>query len=194
MSARPLALLALLTLAPAVHAEGVVHESEYADRDRFGGVYARLQTGGFSGLLTVGVGYSALHDLVNVGASYGWVPPMNGAPTAHVGTFTATMRPLRFALSQRVVLYPLYTGGGLLIGRNVRSRLEVVEDQPNVRWGMLFFGAELALREHADATIVRHGLFIEEVTLGPYLAAVVNNSGMHVESAFSTALGYRATF
>lgn len=186
--------LTILTLAPALRAETIEHEADYEDHRRHGAVYGRLQTGGFTGLATVGIGYSAFDDLLNVGASYGWVPPMNGAPTAHLGAFTAALRPLRFALSQRVVLYPLYTGGGLLIGRNVRDRRDVVEDQPDVRWGILFIGAELALRERAGSTIVRHSLFVEEVTLGPYLAAVVNNSGMHIDTAFSTALGYRATF
>lgn len=193
MRAWPFALT-ILTLAPALRAETIEHEADYEDHRRYGAVYARLQTGGFTGLATVGIGYSAFDDLLNVGASYGWVPPMDGAPTAHLGAFTAALRPLRFSLSQRVVLYPLYTGGGLLIGRNMRDRRDVVEDQPNVRWGLLFIGAELALRERARSTIVRHSLFVEEVTVGPYLAAVVNNSGMHVETAFSTALGYRATF
>lgn len=167
------------------------------ERDRAGfwvPDYVRLQTGGFVGMVTVGVGYSALRDLVNVGGTYGWVPPRNGDPAAHLGTLTASLRPLRLALSSRLELYPLYAGGGLFFGYNVRPRAEVVEDSPIVRWGMLFIGAELALRERPTGAILRHSLFIEEITLGPYLLSMAKNDGMHLTSAFSTAVGYRASF
>jgi len=156
--------------------------------------YARVQTGGFVGMLTFGVGYSALNDFVNVSGSYGWVPPQHGNPAAHLGTLTAALRPLRFSLSKNLELYPIYAGGGLFIGHNARHRPEVVEDSPTVYWGMLLFGAELALRDRPSEPILRHSLFVEEVTLGPYLDAVVKNGGMHLTSAFSTAIGYRASF
>lgn len=192
---RPFALvLALVSLTSAsAKADELEHARDFEER-MTPSPWVRVSTGGFVGMVTLSAGVSALRELLSVGASYGWVPPHGDAPAAHLATVMVTLRPLRFSPTERLVVYPLYTAAGLFFGRNVRDRVDVVEDSPSVRWGLLAFGAEVGFRERRDAPVVRHSLFVEEITLGPYLAAVVDNSGMHVLDAFSTALGYRASF
>ena len=156
--------------------------------------HARLQTGGYLGMVTAGVGYSMASDRVSIDGTYGWAPPRNGAPTAHLGTLTIGLRPLHVELGTRFVLVPLYANGGLFLGHNARERPPAVEDSPMVLWGVFSFGMELALYERGSGPITRHALYVEEVTLGPYFYSVVTNRGMHLTEAFSTALGYRASF
>lgn len=190
----PIAALApIASTAAATAEEPVLHARDFEER-MTPSPWVRVSTGGFVGMVTFSGGISVLRELLSLGASYGWVPPHGDTRAAHLATVTVTLRPLRVSPTERLVVYPIYTAAGLFFGRNVRDRVDVVEDSPSVRWGLLAFGAEVGFRERRDAFVVRHSLFVEEITLGPYLAGVVNNSGMHVLDAFSTALGYRASF
>jgi hypothetical protein len=156
--------------------------------------HARLQTGGFSGMVALGVGYSAAQDRVTVDASYGWVPPRHGAPTAHLGTLALGLRPLRGSLSPTLVCLPLYVTVGLYLGHGSPARAAAVADDPVAVWGLLSLGAELAWVRRSGERPWRHALYVEEVALSPHLYAVVSNAGLHATEAFSTALGYRVSF
>lgn len=156
--------------------------------------HARVQTGGFVGMVTVGLGYAMANEHLTVDGTYGWVPPRHGAPSAHLGTLTLGARPKALRLSTRVFWVPCYAGLGVFVGHNAKERPAAVEDSPLVWWGLFALGTELALHQPDGAPIIRHALFVEEVTLGPYLYSVVTNGGAGLQSSFSTALGYRASF
>jgi len=178
--------------------------SRYEDRDRLGWAapdYVRLQTGGFLGMFTIGVGYSALRDVLNIGVSYGFVPPYHGAPAVHVGTATLQIRPLRFPIDQeRIWIYPLYVGGGLFVahGKNLFVQQPNVYPpgyyEPTALHYLLLFGAEAALRQPSDRFFTRHSAFIEFVTVDQYIDALQQNREFRLYDAFSTTLGYRASF
>lgn len=194
---RGLAAIACATalLLPA-GARAAAPEAPPSEGDRGGWLapdFARLQTGGRLGMITVGVGWSALRDVINVGATYGWVPPRHGAAAANLGSLAVTLRPLRFG-DEGLRAHPLYFGGGVFIGHNVMSRPAAVEEAPFALWGLFVVGAEISVREARGGWILRHGFFVEEVALGPHVAALVRNEGMHLLEAFSTAIGYRAAF
>lgn len=203
--------LAALLVAPqaragkSAEARAERDEAEASDEgDRLGWYvpdYARLQTGGFLGMFTAGLGYSALRDVLNVGATYGYVPARDGAPPAHLGSLLVSVRPLRLDFGSRDQFFvrPLYAGFGAFIA-STRNSFIVQPDvypagyyQPTGLQPLLVFGAEIGVRDRG-AAIVRHSLFIEEVTLGQLAEAVVQNEGQGFVDAFSTALGYRASF
>ena len=213
---RPLSFAAcslLVCAARSAAAEGAERElppnlerrqSPYEDRDRLGFAvpdYARLQTGGFLGMFTVGVGYSAFRDILNIGVSYGFVPRYQGAPAVHLGSAALSVRPLRFAVDrERIWVYPLYLGAGVLAasGKNVfLSQPDVYPSgyyAPTALHYFLLFGAEAALRQHSDRFFTRHSLFVEAVTIDQYLDALQQNREFQLYDAFSTAFGYRASF
>ena len=175
------------------------------ERDRYGWYvpdYARVQTGGYLGMFTVGVGYSAFRDVLNVGVTYGYVPPRHGAPSIHLGSAMLAVRPLRFALGpqDRYFLYPLYVGGGAFVASSANTFVEQPEVYPPGYYPptafqpIFLFGAELSVRANEGSVIARHSLFVEEVTIRQYISSMYQNRGFHIGSAFSTAIGYRASF
>jgi hypothetical protein len=175
------------------------------DEDRFGWAvpdYFRLQTGGFLGMFTVGVGYSALRDVLNVGVGYGYVPPLDGAPHVHLGNATLTIRPLRWSLgsNDRFYYYPIYVGcGGMLASSpNLFATQPAVYPQgyyaPNALNFLLLFRTEFAVRQDRGALLERQSVFVEFVTINQYLDALNQNREVSLLDAFSTAFGYRASF
>lgn len=176
-----------------------------AERDRFGFAvpdYARLQTGGFLGLVNVALGYSAVRDIVNVQLEYGFVPEFDKESSAHFGAVLVLIRPLRFAFGarERFWLYPLYAGGGVMLASS--SGLFVKQPDvypegyypPNALHFVALLGLELALRPDAGQFATRHALTLEVVTLHQYLDAIAQNPSMSPLSGFSTAVGYKLGF
>ncbi|MBI2389381.1 MAG: hypothetical protein HYV09_07270 [Deltaproteobacteria bacterium] len=174
------------------------------ERDRLGWYapdYARVQTGGFLGMFTAGLGFSAFDDVLNVGGTYGYVPARDGAPPVHLGSLVVSVRPLRldFGSHDQFFVRPLYAGFGAFLA-SMKNSFIVQPDvypagyyQPTGLQPLVVFGAEIGVRERG-AAILRHSLFVEEVTLGQLAEAVVQNEGHGFVDAFSTALGYRASF
>jgi hypothetical protein len=161
----------------------------------------KLQTGGFLGMFTLGVGYSAFADRLNLQLTYGFVPPLDGAPRVHLFTGTVVLRPLWFNLAEeRVRVYPLYAGGGVLIARG----RDLFVSQPAVYpadyypptglHGMILIGSEVALRVDPPNAFTRHSLYLEFVTIDEYLDSLTQNRQFRLYDAFSTAIGYRASF
>ncbi|HWA73927.1 MAG TPA: hypothetical protein VG937_16405 [Polyangiaceae bacterium] len=175
------------------------------ERDRWGWAvpdYARLQSGGFLGLVNVAGGYSALRDVLNFQLEYGFVPPLEKESSVHFGAGLLLIRPLRLALGprERFWLYPLYAGGGAMVasaaGLFIRQPSVYPKGYypPNGFHFVALFGAELALRPDAGQFITRHALTVEVITIDQYLDAINQNRSMSPFSAFSTALGYKLGF
>jgi hypothetical protein len=195
----------LSAAAPSGQIDALPAPGPAAERDRFGWAvpdYARLQTGGFLGLVNVALGYSALRDILNVQLEYGFVPELGQDPSAHFGAGLVLIRPLRFAFGarERFWLYPLYVGGGAMVasstGLFVRQpdRYPKGYYPPNGFHFVALFGLELAFRPDAGQVATRHALTLEVVTIHQYLDAIFQNRSMSPFSAFSTAVGYKLGF
>jgi hypothetical protein len=161
--------------------------------------YGKLQTGGFVGLLNVGIGYSAFGDVVNVGGAYGYAPAAEREPPYHMVTGTVSIRPIRFRLGSDMDVLPLYCGGGVLgvFGDNLffRQPAKYPADYyaPTGLHALAFVGIEAGMGSSSKAFIERHALFVEAVTINQYLDAFVQNLSMLLFDAFSLALGYRVS-
>jgi hypothetical protein len=175
------------------------------ERDRFGWAvpdYARLQTGGFLGLVNVAVGYSALRDVLNFQLEYGFVPAFDKESSAHFGAGLLLVRPLRFAFGprERFWVYPAYVGGGVMVAS--ASGLFIRQPDvyppgyypPNGFHFVALLGSEFAFRPNAGQFATRHALTVEFITIDQYLDAINQNRSMSPFGAFSTALGYKLGF
>lgn len=175
------------------------------ERDRLGWAvpdYARLQSGGYLGMGTLGVGYSALRDVINVGVGYGFVPEKAEAPAVHILHATALVRPLRFGVgsSDRVFVYPLYVGAGVMAALGPNLFIRAPDEYPGGYYPasglhyLLLAGAELSVRENEGRFFQRHGVFWELVSFDQYIDALLQNPGVSLLDAVSSAVGYRASF
>jgi hypothetical protein len=170
-------------------------------RDRLGWYvpdYARLGSGGFLGAAVIGSGYDLYRDIVNLGASYGYTPPLGGDPPYHSLSAHLALRPLHVRI-RRLLIVPAYVGGGVV--RHFGPNLFVRQPSgyppgyypPTGLHATAYLGAELDWLA-IDGTIERHGVYYEAMTLGEYLFTFARNSDLHLFDAFSTFVGYRATF
>jgi hypothetical protein len=175
------------------------------ERDRFGWWvpdYARLQTGGFLGLVNVAAGYSALRDVLNFQVEYGFVPAFEKESHAHFGAALLLIRPWRlgFGARERFWLYPVYLGGGGMVASSAGLFVEQPSVYPEGYYppnGFHFvalLGLEFAFRPDAGQFAARHALTVEVITIDQYLDAISQNRSMSPFSAFSTALGYKLGF
>lgn len=175
------------------------------ERDRLGWAvpdYARMQTGGFLGLVNVAVGYSAFRDVLNFQLEYGFVPPLAKESSVHFGAGLLLVRPLRlvFAARERFWFYPIYAGGGVMVAsaRGLFIRQPSVYPKgyypPNGFHILALLGCELAFRPNAGQFVTRHALTVEFITLDQYLDAISQNRSMSPFGAFSTAVGYKLGF
>jgi hypothetical protein len=209
-----LAAVGTLLFAPRARAEGPrssdgrppagASPSPFYDegRDRLGWYtpdYVRLGSGGFLGALVVGVGYDVYRDVVNVGVSYGYAPPLRGDPAYHSVSTHLALRPLHVRLLPRLLLVPIYLGGGAVrfFGPNLFVEQPSVYPPgyypPTALHATAYLGAELDWL--APYTLIeRHGVYYEALTLGQYLATLVRNDTLQLFDAFSSFVGYRATF
>lgn len=196
-------LVALLLAPGVVTAQEMDAAGPPPELDRLGWAvpdYVKAQSGGFLGLITVGTGYSIWRDRINLGATYGYTPPLGKAPPSHMFTAAVTLRPIRaaFGASERFYWYPLYAGAGALL---VSSKSTFVQQPdvypsgyyaPSALGALLLFGTELALRQ--SGLLLRHGVYVEVVTINQYLDALTQNKEFSLFQAFSSAVGYRASF
>lgn len=162
--------------------------------------YVKLQTGGFLGAFTGFAGYSFLKEIFNVQVGYGYTPPLSGASHIHIGAAVGLLRPLRFRLPYRIFLVPLYVGGGGMIsdGTGLFVKQPSVYPSgyypPNALHALLLAGIEIGTIRGEREVIHIHSLFAEFVAIDQYLGAIFKNKEARLLNAFSTSLGYRATF
>jgi hypothetical protein len=202
-------LVSWLTCSSALAAAdaGLVrHDRSKRDNDPLGWYvpdFAKLQTGGYSGLLTLGVGYAAFDDVFNWTLYYGYVPKFHAGRTVHSVSTTLSVRPFELGLGD-VRLVPVYVGAGLLFGFGEGYFLEVPERYDpysssyyrptGVHW-MAHIGLELDWLPDPNDFFERHGLYAELRTLDTYFFSYTENRGeLGPEDALATALGYRAAW
>ncbi|HEY0839076.1 MAG TPA: hypothetical protein VGD74_02715 [Vulgatibacter sp.] len=72
---------------------------------------AKLQFAGNVGLLAVGGGWTWFHRTLDLDLLYGWVPPLQGDESIHIGTLKVTVWPIEIDLGDDWLLRPLSAGG-----------------------------------------------------------------------------------
>ncbi len=171
------------------------------DRDALGPWvpdYARLQTGGFVGVVAVGIGYAAFDDVLNIALHYGYTPFETG--DVHSVELSVSARPFELAAGQ-ARLVPIYIGLGALGTWGARYYLDLPNRYPGSRYyppnavqPVGFLGIE-ADWVPTRSVIERHGLFFEVKTLAGYTLRYARNPDVvDFEDIVSAAVGYRIAF
>ncbi|HVY32273.1 MAG TPA: hypothetical protein VHB79_37305 [Polyangiaceae bacterium] len=157
--------------------------------------FAKLQSGGFSGTFTVGVGYAPLHDLLNVAVLYGYVPAALGG-SVHSLHFTLQVRPLSFS-SHGVRWLPAYAGLGALCTWGADYFL-VPPDRypddyypPNACHASAHVGVELQWLPRRGLARA-HGLYAELTTIDTLIIDYFQNPRVTAPAdVISSSIGYR---
>lgn len=175
------------------------------DPDRLGWYvpdFARLQTGGFVGMVAIGIGYAAFDDVLNLSAHYGFTPAAHAGSDVHAFSFEVLVRPLDFKVDDfRIV--PIYAGPGLLyawgdefftaLPERYSQRDSSYYPPTSLHW-TLRAGIELDYLP-ASGFIERHGAYYEVTLLDTYLDRYRENpDSLGLEEVFAGAVGYRAAF
>lgn len=195
-----LASLLILFSARAVHAQERWDESN-RDLDRLGWAvpdFAKLQTGGFSGAVTVGLGYAMLQDHLNVAALYGYVPVAVGRDV-HSVHLTLSGRPgeIRF---QQLGWLPLYGGLGALCTWGPGYFVVPPKRYPRAYYYPTALRASVLVGTELDwvsrrGPFERHGAYFELTTLDFLLLAQLRNPRVvRLTDIVSSTLGYRFSF
>ena len=172
------------------------------DVDRFGWYvpdFAKLQTGGFAGLFSVGTGYAAFDDILNVSLLYGYVPEWHAEVSVHSLHLTAAGRPFDFELRPLRVV-PIYLGAGLLHtwGEDYFVRLPEryasgYYPPTGLHW-TAHIGTEIDYVPRGGL-FERHGVYAELTTVDTlFFAYVENRATLGVVDAVGLGFGYRAAF
>jgi hypothetical protein len=200
------AALFLLAAPSTARAQDTRHVHTDRDRDPLGWYvpdYARLQTGGYTGLMTVGLGYGVLNDVINIGADYGFTPAAHAGRNVHSVSANLSIRPLDFRVGD-VRFVPLYFGGGGLFTwgdgyfLNEPSRYDQYAKNyywPTAAHWTAHVGVEVDWLPPANSVFERHGFFWEVRTIDTYFFSAIRDPGtVRATEAVSSALGYRVAF
>lgn len=184
---------------PSVPAE------ERRNHDRLGWLvpdYAVAQTGGFIGLLTVGVGYALFGDRLNLGLAYGISPAFHSGRTVSSMHLGAGVRPLEVKLPGDWSFVP-YLGGGFLVAFgsdyfwSQPARYDAYDSgyYPPTAWHFtVHLGLEVDFGAPSPA-FERQGVFWEARTLDRFLVDWLSNTEViQPWEAWSSAFGYRLAF
>jgi hypothetical protein len=163
--------------------------------------FVKLQSGGYLGFTTVGVGYATTNDLFNAAVYYGWVPKALAGVEIHSLAYVLSFRG-RWCLDERWEWIVGYAGFGAVFTTGDGFFLESPEIyrdddyyQPTGRRRFLLFGTELLFAPNAKpAWLSAHGAFAELVMLDKYLSAWWKNDRISFRDTLSLALGYKVRF
>jgi len=175
------------------------------DRDPHGWLvpdFGKLQTGGFVGMVSVGVGYAVFDDVLNAGAQYGFTPNSLAGHDVHTLHFTLDVRPFELRMGDfRWV--PGYLGAGLLhvwgerYFSDLPDRYASIDGsyyRPTALHWTAHLGTELAFMPHSGF-FERHGFFYELATLDTCAFAYhENRETVELTDALSSTFGYRAAW
>lgn len=176
------------------------------DRDCLGWAvpdYAQLQSGGYVGLVAVGVGYALFDDWLHVGSSYGVSPAFHSGRTVHALHGVFSLRPTSILLAPHYALVP-YAGAGFLVTFGEHyfweqparyDRYEKPYYPATAHYWTAHLGCELAWQQAANAVVESHGIFWELRTIDRFLFEWLSNTEV-IEpwEALSSGLGYRLAF
>ncbi|HMJ15276.1 MAG TPA: hypothetical protein VK524_27865, partial [Polyangiaceae bacterium] len=173
------------------------------DTDRLGfwvPDFAKFQSGGYSGLVGVGLGYAAFDDAINLTLLYGYVPRALAGKDVHALSAAFSVRPCEIDLDVLRIV-PLYAGAGALHTWGSGYFLRLPERygsgyyRPTGLHASFHLGAELDWLPSSSSWLERHGIFAEltalEIFVGRYLR---NRDSLGIHEVVSLALGYRAAF
>lgn len=157
--------------------------------------FAKLQSGGFSGTVTLGIGYAPLHDLLNAALLYGYVPPAFGGSVQSLH-FALQVRPLRFD-SHDIRWLPAYAGLGALCTWGADYFLVLPQRYPsgyyraNACHATAHVGAEMQWLPRRG--LVRaHGIYVELTTVDTLIFDYFQNPRMTGPAdVLSSSIGYR---
>jgi hypothetical protein len=209
---RAFAALLVLTFATAAQAQpepdrgGEIEvRSDERDPDRLGWYvpdFVRVQTGGFVGLVAVGIGYAAFDDIVNLSGHYGFTPAEHAGTNVHAFSFELSVRPFDFRM-ESVRLVPIYVGPGLLYAwgdeffTRVPDRYQHIDSSyypPTAIHWTARAGTELDYVPDSGF-FERHGMYYEVTLLGAYFDYYRENPrALDFTDMFAGAVGYRAAF
>jgi hypothetical protein len=195
------ATIALLSPATARAAD----DRSARDLDRLGWYvpdFVRLQTGGYTGLVNVGVGYAAFNDVLNWSIGYGYTPPFTAERHVHSIDTTFSIRPIDVRYRDLRVV-PIYLGGGLLFGlgegyflmtpKRYHEFSRTYYPPTAVHW-TAHLGAEVDWLPKTTF-FERHGMFVEVRTLDTFFVSYLENpKTLGLGDALSLGFGYRAAF
>jgi hypothetical protein len=176
-----------------------------ARRDQFGWAlfdFVDLQTGGYVGLIALGVGYSWLRDVMNTSATYGFTPAWTAGRTVHALHLAHQIRPIHVSFGC-AMLVPFVGAGVLATGGNgyffrQPDQYDHYSDR-YYRATAYYWTAQLGLgllwRQPTNSLVARHGPYLELITLVAHAAVALENPAVSSWSdAVATALGYRVVF
>lgn len=162
--------------------------------------YVKIQTGGFLGAFQAVVGYAIWKDRFNIGVQYGFTPRHNEAPSVHIFAGTVTVRPFRIDVGPALFAVPIYVGGGVMVaqGKNLFVEQPAVYPagyySPTAFQALGVLGLEVGARGREGDYLVRQSMFFELVTINQYIDAFLDNKRARLTDAFSSLVGYRASF
>jgi hypothetical protein len=164
--------------------------------------HAKLQTGGYLGLITLGVGYSAW-QMLDVDVYYGWVPEGVGGTDIHALAARISMHPpgLCIARDLRWTMISAGLGGLMTFGRGfflLSPDPHPANYYPMTGLRVLFsLATELHFVPPCEPSSVfsSHGLVVELTALDQYLFTWLGNSSViDPWDVWSMTLGYKASF
>lgn len=163
--------------------------------------FVKLQSGGYLGFATVGVGYATTDDVFNAALYYGWVPKALAGLDIHSFAYVLSLRG-RWCIDRRWEWIVGYAGFGAVFTTGSGFFLEspnIYQDddyyQPTGRRRFLLVGTELLFAPNAKpAWLSAHGAFAEVVALDKYLSAWWKNDRISFTDTLSLALGYKVRF
>jgi hypothetical protein len=162
--------------------------------------HAKLQTGGYLGLLAVGVGYSAL-QMIDVDGYYGWVPGASNGPSIHALGLRASGHVKGWCITSKArwIYFSLGVtalatfGRGFFLGSPEpfpRRYYPVTAVRP-----LFTVGNELSIRQSGNGPFAAHGAIVEITTVDQYFLEWLDNTDV-IEplDVWSLSLGYKASF
>lgn len=194
---RPTALaLALALTLPAAPAQA---ERRPEKRPWHVPDHIKLQTGGYLGFATVGLGAAVLYDHVTLTGYYGWVPKIVGGSDIHAFALALDARAPRVRVGADLDWVVAYLGAGGLYTRGdgfftrLPSRYPAGYYPPNSVRAFGVLGTELELRKPAASGFSGHGWFVELCALDLYIHHwAENRDTISPFETLSTAIGYKA--
>lgn len=201
MKLGPMALVLAATLITATPASARPCRNRADPLGWYTPDFIKLQSGGYLGFSTIGVGYATTDDVFNGAVYYGWVPKALAGVNIHSFAYVLSFRG-RWCIDERWEWIVGYAGFGAVFTTGEGFFLEppsIYQDedyyQATGRRRFLLLGTELLFAPNAKpAWVSAHGAFAEVVALDKYLAAWWKNDRISFTDTLSLALGYKVRF
>lgn len=171
--------------------------------DRFGWAapdHVKVQTGGYLGFITVGVGYSALQR-IDVDLYYGWVPSPIGGNDIHSLALRVSGHVATHCVAPNLRWRVMTVGLGAMTTFGRGFFLLSPDPYPANYYpitalrSFLSLGTEFALTQADNGLFSAHGGYVELTTLDQYMFAWLDNlSTIAPWEIWSLSLGYKASF